>query len=228
MEMCWAASLTSCCRMRNGPRRTVNDFSNLLVGDILWDWENSMDIVRDAFHNRPLPWVRGKRFLVNPLTDQVPATAPQLLREAAKMILRVGDWERADKIVGEEDRGAILVAAVSLASGLPLGMARWQPSGIQDQLWVDFECEYTEGRPYLNGVDEGDKVLIVDDMISTGGTVLALIQLVRMASAEIVDVICLAEKVEYGGVERVKRETGIHVKTIVEVSVAGPRSEVLS
>jgi adenine/guanine phosphoribosyltransferase-like PRPP-binding protein len=214
--------------MRNGLRRTVSDFPNLSGGDILWKEENSMDIVRDAFHDRPLQWVKGKRFLVNPLTNQMPATAPQLLREAAKMILRVGDWERADKIVGEEDRGAILVAAVSLASGLPLGMARWQPSGIQDQLWVDFDCEYTKGRLYLNGVDEDDKVLIVDDMISTGGTVLALIHLVRMAPAEIVDAICLAEKVEYGGVERVKRETGIQVKTIVRVSVAGSRSEVLN
>jgi len=76
-------------------------------------------------------------------------------------------------------------------------------------------------------VDEGDKVLVVDDMISTGGTVLALIQLVRMAQAEIVDVICLAEKVEYGGVERVTKETGVEIKTIVKVSVAGPRSRVL-
>jgi adenine/guanine phosphoribosyltransferase-like PRPP-binding protein len=187
-----------------------------------------VDLVRDAFDGRPLLWVKGKKFLVNPLTDQMPATTPQLLLEAAKAILEVGDWESSNKIVGEEDRGAILVAAVSLASGLPLGMARWQPSGIQDQLWVNFECEYTEGRLYLNGVDEGDRVLIVDDMISTGGTVLALIQLVRMARAEIVDVICLVEKVEYGGVERVKKETGIEVKTIVKVSIAGPRSKVLS
>jgi adenine/guanine phosphoribosyltransferase-like PRPP-binding protein len=186
-----------------------------------------MDSVRDAFDDRPLSWVKGKKFLVNPLTDQIPATTPQLLQEAAKVILQVGNWEKAGKIVGEEDRGAILVAAVSLASGLPLGMARWQPSGIQDQLWVDFECEYTKGKLYLNGVDKGDKVLIVDDMISTGGTVLALTQLVRMAQAEIVDVICLVQKVEYGGVERVKKEAGIEVKTIVRVSVAGPRSKVL-
>jgi adenine/guanine phosphoribosyltransferase-like PRPP-binding protein len=107
-------------------------------------------------------------------------------------------------------------------------MARWQPSGIQDQLWVDFECEYTRGRLYLNGVERSDKVLIVDDMISTGGTLLALIQLVTMAEADIVDVICLVEKVEYGGVERVSKETGIDVQTMVKVSVAGSESRVLN
>lgn len=187
-----------------------------------------MDTIRDAFQDKPLLSIKGRKFLVNPLTDQMPATTPELLREAARRILEVARWENADKLIGEEDRGAILVAAVSLASGLPFGMARWQPSGIQEQLWIEFECEYVEGRLYLNGVDRGDRVLIVDDMISTGGTVLALIQLVRMAQAEIVDVICLAEKVEYGGVKRVKRETGVEVKTIVRVSVAGSRSEVLS
>jgi len=108
--------------------------------------ETGTDIVRDAFDNRPLLRVRGKKFLVNPLTDQIPVTTTELLQEAAKKIIQVGDWEKARKIVGEEDKGAILVAGVSLASGLPFGMARWQPSGIQKQLWVDFECEYTEGR----------------------------------------------------------------------------------
>lgn len=187
-----------------------------------------MDIVRDAFDNKPLLWVQGKKFLVNPLTDQIPATSPDLLRAAAKEILRAARWRSADKIVGEEDRGGILVAAVSLASDLPFAMARWQPSGIQDQLWVDFECEYTRGRLYLNGVERSDKVLIVDDMISTGGTLLALIQLVTMAEADIVDVICLVEKVEYGGVERVSKETGIDVQTMVKVSVAGSESRVLN
>jgi adenine/guanine phosphoribosyltransferase-like PRPP-binding protein len=190
------------------------------------EWD--MDIVWAAFDDRPLLWVRDNKFLVNPLTDQIPATTPELLRQAAGQILTVGDWSKASKIVGEEDRGAILVAAVSLASGLPFGMARWQPSGIQDQLWTDFECEYTRGKLYLNGVDEGDRVVIVDDMISTGGTVLALLKLVQMAQAEVTEVICLAEKLEYGGVERVKEEAGIDVQTIVKVSVAGPRSRVLN
>jgi len=186
-----------------------------------------MDIVHSAFHDKPLRSIKGRRFLVNPLTDQIPATTPELLREAARQMLEVGDWENVNKVVGEEDRGGILVAAISLASGLPFGMARWQPSGIQDQLWVDFECEYVEARLYLNGVETGDEVCIVDDMISTGGTVLALIQLVTMAQAEIVDVVCLVDKVNYGGAERVKRETGIDVKTVIKVSVDGSRSRVL-
>lgn len=184
--------------------------------------------VREAFDGKPLIEVGGRRFVINPLCEQVPATTAHLLREAARWILEAGDFPHAGKLVGEEDKGAILVAAVSLLSDLPFGMARWYPSGLAGQVQVGFSMEYTAGTIYLNGVEEGDRVLIVDDMISTGGTLVALVEAVRQAKAEVVDIVCVAEKVEYGGVERVKRETGLDVKTLVRVSMAGSTSRVLS
>ena len=138
-----------------------------------------------------------------------------------------GDFSIANKIVGEEDKGAILVAGVSLTTGLPFGMARWYPAGLEGQISVDFEMEYTSGKLFLNGVEAGDKVVIVDDMISTGGTMLALIEAVKLAGAEIVDIVCVVEKVDYGGVQRIVNQTGIQIKTLVKVSVSGERSKVL-
>jgi adenine/guanine phosphoribosyltransferase-like PRPP-binding protein len=87
--------------------------------------------------------------------------------------------------------------------------------------------EYTQGTLYLNGVERGDQVLIVDDLISTGGTLVALIRAVRQAGAHIRDVVCVAEKIEYGGGARVQAETGLAVKTLVKISVAGERSRVV-
>ena len=71
------------------------------------------------------------------------------------------------------------------------------------------------------------RVLIVDDMISTGGTMLGIIEAVRKAGAEIADIVCIGEKVNYNGVERVKRTTGYTPKTIVKIDVSGKRSRVL-
>lgn len=186
-----------------------------------------MDLLHDAFHNQPLVTVGNYQFILNSLTEQVPATSAELLREAAMRVLRVANLEGVNKIVGEEDRGAILVAAVSLQSGLPFGLARWNPSGVPGQIAVEFAMEYTRGTLYLNGVECGDQVLIVDDLISTGGTLLALIRAIRSAGAHIRDVVCVAEKIEYGGVARVKAETGVAVKTLVRVSAAGARSRVV-
>jgi adenine/guanine phosphoribosyltransferase-like PRPP-binding protein len=184
-------------------------------------------LVSNAFDNQPLVQFGKYKFLINPLTEQVPATSAELLQAAADWIVDSGDFSHATKIAGEEDKGAILVAAVSLATGLPFGMARWYPAGLEGQVSVDFKMEYTSGRLYLNGIEENDKVIIVDDMISTGGTMLALIEAIQLAKAEIVDIICAAEKIEYGGVQRIADETGYRVKTLVKISVAGERSKVL-
>ena len=184
-------------------------------------------LVIEAFDDRPLIQFNKYKFLINPLTEQIPATSAALLKAASDWLVEAGDFSSVNKIVGEEDKGAILVAGTSLATGLPFGMARWYPAGLEGQVSVDFEMEYTSGKLFLNGVDAGDKVVIGDDMISTGGTMLALIQAVKLAGAEIVDVVCVAEKVEYGGVQRIAEETGYQVKTLVKISVRGERSEVL-
>lgn len=188
---------------------------------------NTKLIVEQAFDDQPLIPFGEYQFLLNPLTEQIPATSSELLQAATAWLMEVGNFQAATKIAGEEDKGAILVASTSLASGLPFGMARWYPAGLEGQVSVDFEMEYASGKLYLNGVDEGDLVILVDDMISSGGTMLAMIDAVSQAGAEIVDIVCVAEKVEYHGVERVKAETGYTVKTLVKLSVAGERSKII-
>ncbi len=187
-----------------------------------------MSLLEEAFDHKPLVTVGKFQFILNPLTEQVPATSPALLREAASRILAATNLNGVNKIVGEEDRGAILVAAVSLQADLPLALARWNPSGVPGQIAIDFAMEYTQGTLYLNGVEPGDQVLIVDDLISTGGTLVALIRAVQQAGAKIRDVVCVAEKIEYGGVARVQAETGLMVKTLVKISVAGARSRIVN
>ena len=185
------------------------------------------ELVKEAFDNRPLLPFGEFKFLINPLSEQIPATKAELLQAATDWIVDVGDFYMANKIAGEEDKGAILVAATSLATGLPFGMARWYPAGLEGQVSVAFEMEYASGELFLNGVEVGDRVIIVDDMVSTGGTMLALIKAVQLAKAEIIDIICVAEKIEYGGVEKIANETGHRVKTLVKISVAGERSKVV-
>lgn len=189
--------------------------------------EIDKNIVIQAFDRKPLVTFGEYKFLINPLTEQIPATSAELLRAATNWLIAEGNFKQADKIAGEEDKGAILVASTSLATGLPFGMARWYPSGLTGQVAVDFEMEYTSGSLYLNGVDPGNQVIVVDDMISSGGTMLALIKALQQAEAKIVDIICVAEKVDYGGIDRVYQATGYQVKKLVSILMAGEISEVL-
>ncbi|WP_116136933.1 phosphoribosyltransferase family protein [Trinickia diaoshuihuensis] len=185
-------------------------------------------LLRDAFDGCPLLPVQGKKFVINSLTEQIPATRPDVLARAAEAVIEMGDFQRSTKIVGEEDKGAVLIAAVSLKSGLPFGIARWYPNGLDGQISVPFDCEYHSGSLFLNGVERGDMVIIVDDMLSTGGTLIGLIRAVEAAGAIIVDIVCLAEKIDYGGAARVESETGYTVKSVVKLSLTGERSTVVA
>ncbi len=187
-----------------------------------------MERIITALDNQPLVDIGEYRFIVNPLTEQVPATDAALLREACTELAQRVNTARTTKLLSEEDKGAIFVAGVSMITNLPFGMARWQPNGLAQQITESFAMEYHHGTLYLNGIDRGDQVTILDDLISTGGTLLSLIRMVERAGAEIIDILCIAEKINYGGVARVKKETGHVVQTLVQIDVSGERSRVVT
>jgi adenine/guanine phosphoribosyltransferase-like PRPP-binding protein len=189
---------------------------------------NSEELLRAALDNKPLFIVNNYKFILNPLTEQVPATTSELLEAAAKALVEKMEGKKYDKIITEEDKGAILVAAVSLLSGLPFGMARWYPNQLACQISSIFSCEYIDkGTLYICGIESGDRVCIIDDIISTGGTIIGMIKALQEIGAEIVDIIVIGEKIEYKGIERVFNETGFSVKSIFKISISDESSTVI-
>ncbi len=187
------------------------------------------EILVEALDGKPLYTINKYKFILNPLTEQVPATSSNLLMSAAEAFVRHMNITEYDKLLTEEDKGGILVAAVSLLTKLPFGMARWYPNTLANQISSIFTCEYlSQGELYICGIESKDRVCIIDDIISTGGTMIGMIKALRKLGAIIQDIIVLGEKVEYNGVERVFQETGIRIKTIFEISIAGEVSEVLN
>lgn len=155
---------------------------------------------------------------VNEFSDQVPALRPAVLFEAAYEVIRLMDV-RVDKIVTEEDKGAPLATAVSLLTGIPMAMARWYTYGLDgvSEAFVNIKSEYFEGKLYLNGIEPGDQVAIIDDTLSTGGAVVSLIESIRRNGGEVVDVICVVEKVQNNGLKNVFDKTGVEVKTVIKI-----------
>jgi adenine phosphoribosyltransferase len=162
---------------------------------------------------------------VNELTDQLPALRPEILAEASDEILRLGDFD-CDKLLVEEDKGAALGGVVALKAGLPLAMARRYSYEIPSYR-VPLESEYVEGHLYVNGIERGDRVTVIDDTTSTGGTLIALLCAVQQMGATVHDVVALVEKVDNHGVDRVLRECGVRVKTLLKIRIVDGRVVVL-
>ena len=158
---------------------------------------------------------------VNEFTDQIPALRPAVLMEVAQNIIRLMDLD-VSKIVTEEDKGAALATTVSLLTGIPMAMARWYPYSLGDinEQVVNIDSEYFQGKMYLNGIDMGDKVTIIDDTLSTGGAVIAMVEAVKGAGAQLVEVVCAVEKVGNNGFDNVLAKTGVAVKTLMKIVVS--------
>jgi adenine phosphoribosyltransferase len=162
---------------------------------------------------------------VNELTDQLPALRPEIMQEAVEEILRIGDFD-CDKLLVEEEKGAALGGVVALRAGLPLAMARRYNYDIPS-FKVPLDSEYIEGHLYVNGIQPGDRVIVIDDTISTGGTLIALLRAMEDLGAVVHDVVALVEKVDNGGVQRVLEKTGIAVKTLLKIQIVDGRVVVL-
>jgi adenine phosphoribosyltransferase len=100
-----------------------------------------------------------------------------------------------DKIVGMEARGFIVAAPVALALGV--GFVPVRKAGKLPRVThaVSYALEYGEATLELHqdGIDPGDRVLLVDDVLATGGTVKATRQLVEQCGGVAVGVAVLME-----------------------------------
>lgn len=110
-----------------------------------------------------------------------------------------------------------MAVPLSLELGIPYSVVRKKRYGLPGEVAVSQVTGYSKGQMYVNGIGAGDKVVIVDDVVSTGGTLLAVIKALRHIGAEIVDVIVAVEKGE--GKAKLEMELGLRIKSLVKVEV---------
>ncbi|HLY78792.1 MAG TPA: adenine phosphoribosyltransferase [Caulobacteraceae bacterium] len=123
---------------------------------------------------------------------------------------------KIDKVAGIEARGFILGGAV--AHQLSAGFVPLRKKGKLpfQTLAVEYALEYGSDimEMHLDAVAVGEKVMLVDDLIATGGTALAAVQLLRNAGAQIVAAAFVVDLPELGGAARL-READVPVSTLV-------------
>ena len=133
-----------------------------------------MHRLRESVESAPLIDKDGYSYLVHPLSNCVPALDPELLRETVVRIIRVAELENVDKIVTPEAMGIHISTAVSLMTDIPLVVVRKRSYGLDGEVSLSKSTGYSEGEMYINDVSAGDRVLLLDDLISTGGTMRAI------------------------------------------------------
>jgi adenine phosphoribosyltransferase len=123
---------------------------------------------------------------------------------------------KIDKVAGIEARGFILGGAVAhqLSAGfIPLRKKGKLPHKTAR---VEYALEYGSDaiEMHLDAVTKGERVLLVDDLIATGGTALAAVELLTQGGAEIVGAAFVVDLPDLGGAARL-RAAGVSVSTLV-------------
>jgi len=113
---------------------------------------------------------------------------------------------KIDKIVAIESRGFIIAAPLAYLLNVGLVLIRKPgklPSKTIDQ---DYELEYGTDRieVHMDAINKGDKVLIVDDLIATGGTAEATVKLVKKMRGEIIECCFVIDLPDIGGRARLE------------------------
>ncbi|MCU0850020.1 MAG: hypoxanthine/guanine phosphoribosyltransferase [Candidatus Thermoplasmatota archaeon] len=157
-------------------------------------------------------------YVIHPITDGVPFITPELLREVTdamkKHIKKCGKF---DRIVTMEAMGIPLASALSLDLGIPFTIIRKRQYGLPGEVSVEQVTGYSKSKMYVNGLKKGDTVILVDDVLSTGGTLKAVLYVLKEIGVNVKGVFIAV----YKGTckEQIMKEYTIPITTIVDIDV---------
>lgn len=135
-----------------------------------------MDELLDSLQGVPIVDFGDYRYFVHPLTDGIPFIEPSLLRDVTNEIVRAVDFDGVDRILAPEAMGIHLGAALALQVDIPLAIARKRRYGLSGEVSVAQVTGYDENELFINGIEADHAVVVVDDVVSTGGTRRAIIE----------------------------------------------------
>lgn len=125
--------------------------------------------------------------------------------------------QKIDKIAGIEARGFIIGAALAYKLGLGFIPIRKQGKLPADTIGHDYELEYGSDRIeiHTDAIAKHEKILLIDDLIATGGTAEAAAALIGKLGAEVVECAFVIDLPDIGGRKRLEQK-GLKVFSLCE------------
>jgi len=137
--------------------------------------------------------------------------------ECINQIIKRSKNYKIDKIAAIESRGFVFASAVSYLLKKPFIMFRKKNKLPAETHSVDFELEYGTAtiEVHKDSIDKNDSILIIDDLIATGGTAEAAAKLVEMSDAKVATFIFAINLFDLGGSDNLVKK-GYKVENLMD------------
>ncbi|MDA0348107.1 MAG: adenine phosphoribosyltransferase [Verrucomicrobia bacterium] len=160
----------------------------------------------------PEPGVRFRD--VTPLFE-----TPECFKTIVNTICQHYEEVGVDRIAGVDARGFVIGGAVANQMNLPFVLVRKKGKLPFETVSEDYSLEYGKGtiEVHVDSVQKNERIAIVDDLIATGGTLLAASKLFQRLGAEVVEVTAVIDLPELGGSKALKA-ANLNVMSLIEFS----------
>lgn len=160
---------------------------------------------------------RGEyQYFIHPLTDGVPRVDPSLLSEVVDRMVELADMD-CDVILAPEAMGIPLATALSIRTGIPFSVIRKRRYDLEGEIELHQRTGYSDSYLYINGVSAGDRVAIVDDVVSTGGTLEATIGALRSEGVQVTEVVVVFDKSD--DLQSISEHLGVPIRSLLSIAV---------
>ena len=155
-------------------------------------------------------------YFVNPLTSGILEIKPEIIKEICESIISSIEIKNVDIIITIESMGIHIASVLSQMTGIPFNIVRKKSQQTPDEIILKKVSGYGTSNLYMT-LPKNKKVLIADSVISTGGTLISVIDGLKKFNTDIKDIVCVIERGD--GVKKVKEKTDYDVKTLVKINV---------
>lgn len=174
--------------------------------------------VEKSLYEAPIVKKGEYDYVIHPITDGVPYITPALLKEIShEMKQHINTIGKFDRIVTMEAMGIPLATALSLDLGIPFTIIRKRQYGLPGEVSVEQVTGYSKSKMYVNGLKKGDTVILVDDVLSTGGTLKAVLYVLKDIGVVVKGVFIAIYKGSCK--EEIAKAYGVPITTIVDIDV---------
>ena len=185
-----------------------------------------LTILHNSLRGAPIIWKGDYPYFIHPISDGIPRMEAEVLRATRDLIVSIVDWSEIDLIVSVEAMGLPLLAAVGEVTGKPTLVIRKRPYGMEGEVRVDVSTGYSQSTAYINDISPGERILVVDDVISTGGTLEPILDSLEGMGAILQDIVVAIEKGE--GRERLSKERQEWpIRTLAKIEIIDGKVEIV-